>query len=63
MENITYNLIKTALVNDTKFIDVVMLNGKLLTQLLEKKAEPNEFHVIHTLEGDSIEDMMKYANN
>lgn len=49
------NFIKTVPVNDTKYIDVVLIDGKKFTFLMHKIAEPNHFGVLKQQEGYTVD--------
>ena len=49
------HFVKTTLVDDTKYIDVCFVDGKMYTFLMHKTEEPNVFSVLKQEEGDTSE--------
>lgn len=46
-------------VNDTHYIDLLTVNGTLMTMLMHKIAEPNEFAVLKQEDGDTTTSIAK----
>lgn len=49
------DFLKTVLVNDTQYIDVVLIDGKKFTFLMHKIAEPNIFGVLKQQDGYTVD--------
>jgi hypothetical protein len=51
-------ILKTVLVSDTQYIDVILVDGKKYTQLLHKIAEPNIFGVLKQQDGYAVDTIL-----
>lgn len=49
------NFVKTVLVDDTHYIDYVLVDGKKFTFLMHKIEEPNVFGVLKQEEGYTVD--------
>lgn len=47
-----YQILKTRLVSDTVYVDLISLDGNIMTHLMKKKEEPNVFESIKSAHGD-----------
>lgn len=52
------NFLKTVVVSDTQYIDVVLIDGKKFTFLMHKIAEPNHFGVLKQQEGYTVDTIL-----
>jgi hypothetical protein len=52
------NFLKTVPVNDTQYIDVVLVNGKKYTFLMHKIEEPNIFGVLKQQDGYTVDTIL-----
>ena len=51
----TVTFIRTKLVSDFHYLDLINIDGRLITMLMRKVAQPNEFAVAGMWEGDQID--------
>lgn len=58
MEAISYNIVKTHIIDEKRYIDVCVLNGVVKTQLYEKIEEPNIFSMKKEIDGDDINKLL-----
>lgn len=54
-----FQILKTVLVNDTHYIDLVNFNGTIYTQLMHKVSEPNNFAILKEESGDTTSTIAK----
>lgn len=52
------NFLKTVPVNDTQYIDVVLVNSKKYTFLMHKIEEPNIFGVLKQQDGYTVDTIL-----
>ena len=52
------SFIKTQTVSDTKYVDLIEVDGKMYTFLMKKSAEPNLFDVEKREDGDTFDNMI-----
>ena len=52
------NFLKTVVVSDTQYIDVILVDGKKYTQLMHKIEEPNVFGVLKQQDGYTVDTIL-----
>ena len=52
------SFLKTVPVNDTQYIDVILVEGKKYTQLMHKIEEPNVFAVLKQQDGYTVDTIL-----
>lgn len=52
------SFLKTVVVSDTQYIDVLLVDGKKYTQLMHKIEEPNVFSVLKQQEGYTVDTIL-----
>lgn len=53
MTMMQFQILKTTLVDDRHYIDLVNSNGAIFTQLMHKVSEPNNFAILKEESGDT----------
>lgn len=57
----TYSLISSFLIDYYMYVDVAMVDGKIVTQLFVKTDEPNIFSMMNQIDGDNLDEMIAYG--
>lgn len=52
------SFLKTVVLDHKNYVDLVQVDGKLLTQVMTKSAEPNIFGLSEEREGDHVDDVV-----